>query len=47
MLSENDHLGDLSTTVGELLDKVGKQLEFKCKGKSAGVLHILKAKLHD
>ncbi len=47
MITQNDHMGDLSTTVGELLDNVGKQLELKCKGKTAGTLHILKAKLDD
>jgi hypothetical protein len=47
MVSNNDHMGDVSTTVGELLDKAGQQLELKCKGKAAGVLHILKAKLED
>eukprot|EP00291_Cryptomonas_curvata_P014339 CAMPEP_0172184818 /NCGR_PEP_ID=MMETSP1050-20130122/19802_1 /TAXON_ID=233186 /ORGANISM="Cryptomonas curvata, Strain CCAP979/52" /LENGTH=113 /DNA_ID=CAMNT_0012858689 /DNA_START=74 /DNA_END=415 /DNA_ORIENTATION=+ len=47
MITYNDHMGDLSTTIGDLLDKVGQQLELKCKGKPAGHLHILKAKLDE
>jgi hypothetical protein len=45
MLTYNDHMGDLNTTVGDLLDNAGKSLELNCKGKSAGTLQILKAKL--
>ena len=43
MITKNDHMGDLNTTVGGLIDNVGKQLELKCKGQAAGTLHILKA----
>jgi hypothetical protein len=43
MVTRNDHIGDLTLTVGELMASVGKPLELKRKGSPAGSLFIVHA----
>ncbi len=47
MVTRDDHMGDLNTTIGELLEAAGKSLSLTCKGAAAGSLIIVRAQLVD